>query len=365
MRLKTFTAKTMQDAMAQVRATLGPDAIIVNTRPEGKGAKGGMVRITAAIDGDIPADPTHSPTAPQPKPVAGARLADLVAAADSLAFEHEVQKLDELLDAHRLPETIKARLLKLARSVEADTTHMALAAALDTDFIFRPLTGSADRPLIFIGPPGAGKTASIAKMAAAAALDGRPVRLVTTDTVRTGGAAQLEGYARLIKTSVTTASDPAALYTAIDGAPEGELVLVDTAGCNPYAAEDLERTLELIEAIDGEPVLVMSAGGDCAEVEETGGIFAELGARRMIVTRLDTARRYASLLTLAEGGNLAFAGVSATPYVGDAIQPLNPVSLARLLTTVPKRAAPKPLATAHSERAHSERPHFEREYAKP
>lgn len=359
MRLKTFTAKTMQDAMAQVRATLGPDAIIVNTRPEGKDGKGGLVRVTAAIDSDIQAEPNQKPTAPQPKPVAGARLADLVAEADSLAFEHEVQKLDELLDAQRLTETLKARLMKLARSVESDTAHMALAAALDNDFLFRPITTTVDRPMIFVGPPGAGKTASIAKLAAAAALQDRPVRLVTTDTLRTGGAGQLEGYARLINTSVTTVPDPAALFAAVDGAEDGELVLVDTAGCNPYAAEDLERTLELIEAIDGEPILVMAAGGDCAETEETGGIFAELGARRMIVTRLDTVRRYASLLTLARGGNLAFGGVSATPYVGDAIQPLNPVSLARLLTTAPKRTASKPSASTHPERAH-----LKQEYAK-
>lgn len=332
MRLKTFTAKTMKDAMAQVRDTLGPDAIIVNSR---SGGKNGGVRVTAALEGD--AMPPRPVSAPRPKPVAGARLADLVAEADTLAFEHEVNRLDSLLDEHRLPEDLKHQLMDVAKAVDATSAHMALAAALDNEFTFRPLTRAADGPLIFVGPPGGGKTASIAKLAAAAVLDGQPVRLITTDTVRSGGVAQLEGYAALLELNVVTADSPEALYQAVDAAEPGELVLVDSAGCNPYGREDLEATLALIEALDGEAILVMPAGGDREEAAEVGEIFSSLGCRRMIVTRLDTTRRYASLLTLAQKGGLAFAGVSAAPYVADGIQPLNPVSLARLMTARPVR----------------------------
>ena len=45
MRLKTFTAPTATKAMAQIRAVLGDDAIIVATRDDG-----GSVRVTAALD---------------------------------------------------------------------------------------------------------------------------------------------------------------------------------------------------------------------------------------------------------------------------------------------------------------------------
>ena len=47
MRLKSFYAKTMTEAMQMVRETLGEDAIIVATREE-KGGK--AVRVTAAVE---------------------------------------------------------------------------------------------------------------------------------------------------------------------------------------------------------------------------------------------------------------------------------------------------------------------------
>ena len=47
MRLKSFYAKTMTEAMQMVRENLGEDAIIVATREENGGK---AVRVTAAVD---------------------------------------------------------------------------------------------------------------------------------------------------------------------------------------------------------------------------------------------------------------------------------------------------------------------------
>ena len=62
MRLKTFNARTMSEAMKMVRDHLGEDAIIVSTQ-RGEGGKGG--RLTAALDG---ADPEFD-AAPEPSPL--------------------------------------------------------------------------------------------------------------------------------------------------------------------------------------------------------------------------------------------------------------------------------------------------------
>ncbi|HOO52259.1 MAG TPA: hypothetical protein PLK94_13320, partial [Alphaproteobacteria bacterium] len=52
MRLKSFYAKTMTEAMQLVREALGEDAIIIATREENGGKS---VRVTAAIEDDLPA----------------------------------------------------------------------------------------------------------------------------------------------------------------------------------------------------------------------------------------------------------------------------------------------------------------------
>ena len=48
MRLKSFTAPTMKQAIGMIRAELGPNAVIVSTVQSRSG--GGSVRITAAVE---------------------------------------------------------------------------------------------------------------------------------------------------------------------------------------------------------------------------------------------------------------------------------------------------------------------------
>ena len=62
----------------------------------------------------------------------------------------------------------------------------------------------------------------------------------------------------------------------------------------------------------------------------------------MIATRLDVARRLGALLAAADVGRLAFAGVTAGPHAAEAVGPLSPLSLARLLLSPIAAALPLP-----------------------
>ena len=82
MRLRSFNAPTMQEAMALVKAELGPDAVILSTEAVGK-----AVKVTAALDRDaILANPTSdSDLEPLDETVADERLAG-VARVDEQPF---------------------------------------------------------------------------------------------------------------------------------------------------------------------------------------------------------------------------------------------------------------------------------------
>ncbi len=319
MRLKTFTARNMKEAMAEVRRALGPDAIIVASREDR-----GLVRVTAALDEAVAPTP---PAAEEPAPAATAPVIS-------------AEPVDAILARHRVPQKLAASLVRAAAAHEPDDQVMALAAAFDAAFQFASLEEAPGRPLVFVGPPGAGKTATIAKVAARAVLGGRKAALITTDLVRAGAAEQLSSYGQLLEQTVTAAGDTGSLAAAVAKAEQSghDLVLVDTPGFNPYDDADMERLLADIEAVGGEAIAVLAAGGDAIEIMELGLALRELGCRRFVATRLDTVRRFGSLLALAHGGGLAFAGVCASPYIGDPVESLNPVSLARLLA-----AAAKPL----------------------
>ena len=122
MRLTTFTAATMSEAMALVRARLGGDAIIVSTE-EGDD---GTMRLTAAVE------QTERPT-----PSTGPDVIDL---------------LNEALSAHGVAPTLIEKILCAALPFETDEPLVALASAFATFFTFAPIEPAA-RPVLLTGPP--------------------------------------------------------------------------------------------------------------------------------------------------------------------------------------------------------------------
>jgi len=314
MRIKTFTAHTMTEAMAQVRAEMGPEAIIVST---GSGRSGRNATVTAAIE-----TARAAPGAPRP-----ARRRPPQPAADDIM---QAQALDHALDFHNVPEEITRLLTRAAQAMDADSAEMAFAAALDTVFHFQPLADRPGRPLMLIGPPGAGKTVTLAKLAARALLAGAPqVRLITTDVARAGALEQLATYGDALELPLTTARDADELRRQI--ATDDGPTLIDSAGVNPFDSADMDSLKALLAAGDIEPVLVLAAGMDAGDMADAAGLFAALGARRLVITRLDAARRLGAILATAQSAGAALAEVSLSPYVADGLQPVNPVSLARLL----------------------------------
>ncbi len=108
-------------------------------------------------------------------------------------------------------------------------------------------------------------------------------------------------------------------------------IFIDTPGTNVLAIGERDDLARFIKAGEIEPVLVQAAGADCAEAAANAKLFAALGARRMIMTRLDAARRLGSLLAAADASHLGIAEVSLSPYLSEPLNALKPVALARIL----------------------------------
>jgi flagellar biosynthesis protein FlhF len=148
MRLKLYRARGMADAMAQVRAELGEDALILATRRVGDG-----VEVTAALEPDE-----------APPPLALPDPAVLAA-----------------LEFHAVPPALRAALL-----------HGALEAALAGTLSFAALPlGANGRPLLLVGPPGAGKTLTVTRLATRLVMAGVTPMVITGDSKRAGATEQL------------------------------------------------------------------------------------------------------------------------------------------------------------------------------
>lgn len=316
MRLKTFSGPTMDDVMRQLREAFGEDAIIVSTE---QGKNGSGVRVTAALD-------TSDDIIPLPN------ILNLRAPAS----------LDEIigdaLEAHGTPRRTVDRLLHVMR--DSGDACAGLGQALDKVFGFAPLGEIAGpRPIALVGPPGAGKTITIAKLAARAALADRPVKVITTDGFRAGGVDQLVAFTKLLEIDLHKALSMAELKRRAPPDRPGELVLIDTAGINPFSPAEVRHLSALVSSVNAEPVLTMAAGGDAADAMEIGALFGAIGVSRLLVTRLDAARRLGAILAAADGGGLAFSNVSVSAHVARGFHALKQGEFARLLLSDPSQSA--------------------------
>jgi flagellar biosynthesis protein FlhF len=316
MRLSTFTAPSFTEAMAQARAALGADAAIVETERDARG----RARIVATADIAEPA-----PRAvPEPLAVESAAQPD--------------DPLPLLLAFHGVPPALVSRLQEAARNdydgaAFDENLELRLARGLAATLHFAPLPAlRTGHPLLLVGPPGAGKTALAAKLAHDAKCRGRDVRLTTLDCWRVNAAEQLAAYAQRIDVPVDLAADDEALAAQCAIAAKLDAALIiDTPGINPWVAEERNAATQWLLAARGDAVLVLSAGIMAEEAVEHARAFAAIGCMRVVMTRLDVARRFGGALAASEAAMLALSAATASPRVVDGIESLDPTGLARAL----------------------------------
>jgi flagellar biosynthesis protein FlhF len=290
MRLKLFRAPAMAAAMAQVRAELGPDALILGTR-----RVGGGVEITAALEPDDPLPPSP----PDP-----ARLA--------------------ALHFHAVPPALQ-------RSLQTGSLDVALAEALS--FGSLPLAPELP-PLLLSGPPGAGKTLTVARLATRLVLAGVMPMVITADGKRAGATEQLAAFTRLLGIDLIVASHPVTLGRALARRQDAVPVLIDAPGCDPFDPAQAEQFVTLATTAAASSVLVLPGGMDPAEAADLAAAYAAAGASLLVATRLDQTRRLGGILAAASAGRLALTEAGIGAGAADGLVPLTPAFLAaRLLQT--------------------------------
>jgi flagellar biosynthesis protein FlhF len=299
----------MTQAMKLVRDEMGDEAIIVSSRNE---SESGRAFVTAALE------------APQ-------ELTSFGAAAPERNAQPDMGSIVLALNAHGVPAASMDKIIDSAWEAGAADPTTALATGLDRHFKFAPLRyESAEKPIMLVGPHGAGKSVTAAKLAARGVIGGHSIAIATVDTIRAGGVAQLSAFTEILGVELEIADGPAALAEIVARRPSNTRMLIDTPGTNPFDDKDLNALAALAGAAGAEPVLVMAAGGDALEAAEIAHAFASIGARRLIASRLDTARRLGAILAAA-GELTAFSEFGVRAEVADGLTPVNPVSLARLL----------------------------------
>lgn len=167
-------------------------------------------------------------------------------------------------------------------------------------------TGDEPRAVVFIGPTGVGKTTTLAKLAAHAALrERRRVELITLDTYRIAAVEQLKTYASIIGAGCHVARSVFELEALVSRFARGSVVLVDTTGRSPH---DLADQLELADFLRANTnfvkCLTLSANSAVEDALAAASKFALYGANALALTKLDETTRPGASVRVAAESNL-------------------------------------------------------------
>jgi len=368
--IKTFRARTMEEALAKVKASLGPSALIIETR---KAAPRGLFGFLRNPVVEIVVGVEDTPPTAERRPRALVPISWAAELANLRSVEGEITEVKEALriltesppfDLDAAGRDLVRRLVgqgldrhaatALAQEAEAarkqagggnpiDHLRAVLAARFRTaDERPAPADGTP-HAVTFIGPPGSGKTTLLVKLAGRLALGrGERVVLASMDFFRVGAVEQLKAYAEILGVPFHLVAAADAVPGLLDAARGAQWLLVDTPGLASGNGERLGQLAAWLGALPGnERHLVLNAAAEAQSALEAIEVYRQVGFDRLAFARLDEARRGGLLLAAAE-----VAGVPVT-YLGigqDVAQRPEVARPARLglIALDPLAAAPAP-----------------------
>ncbi len=377
---QTFRGADVQEALCSVKAALGPNAVIESTRHVSNGHRGSFnqsfVEVTAGSPkgrtGAWPfsSDPIQSmPTSPStskargpqtPSPREAMRPAE--GASSKWASEplvHELERemvalrtmLEELnskrspreralamLNAAgidgRIAKELAHNLGKSTRSLTAMRGMLAERLRSRIRVIPSPITQQKRQMIACVGPTGAGKTTTLAKLAAQARLDyGRSVAVISLDTYRVGAIEQWQRYARLIGTAFGVARNSDDFERALSSIT-AELVLVDTAGRN---CADTDETWPLVDCLprvvrhELNVLVVLPAFLRAKDADQVLRTYADVHPSAAVITKLDETQESGGVLQAVIEGEMPIAYTCQGPRVPEDIRDADADSLIRSL----------------------------------
>lgn len=159
--------------------------------------------------------------------------------------------------------------------------------------------------IALVGPTGAGKTTTAAKLAIRRGMFGaaRP-GLLTIDTYRVGGMEQLATYAELADVPFEVVYDAREIDGAMKRLSQCDVLIIDTPGRSPASSELTERWRTLLDALAPDEVhLVLPASlrPDLALdiARSYGATRTHCGATHLLVSKFDEVPRETGIADLA------------------------------------------------------------------
>ncbi|KMY53631.1 hypothetical protein AC623_06190 [Bacillus sp. FJAT-27231] len=340
MKVKKYTASSMPEAMKKIRAELGEQAVLLQSKTVyTRGFLGlfkkKLIEVVAAIDPNPPQEAIRLKEAVTPA-VANSRppLQSKTEKNSEEMLKKELNELKEIvkqfsrvdhlsLDAY--PDELKLPIVKLKKQEVADPLITELKQVLLEKW--KQVKGQVSEDIVdewsrewliekikplqheqlplpkkfvnIVGPTGVGKTTTLAKIAAESVLEKKlKAAFITTDTYRIAAIEQLKTYADLLKVPVEVAYQPADIQQAIEKFKDYDVVYIDTAGRNYLEEQFIKELRVMIPFEKMENYLVLSLTSKEQDIHAVIRQFSAVPIHQFIFTKMDETTSHGAIINV-------------------------------------------------------------------
>lgn len=333
MKIKKYVAKSMPEAMNEIRKELGSEAVILNSKQIKTGGFLGLfqtksIEVIAALDKEpVVTKKQYEQEVKQTVHSAnrgGTENKEVLTEIKQLKQLLATQSFQSVNDFPPLFEKMHTYLLNqevdkpIAKEIITSVIERANELSTVSDERIKQLTKNeivnrmdhvsfngiteGKQIIQFVGPTGVGKTTTLAKVAASNMLDEKKnIAFITTDTYRIAAIEQLKTYATILGVPVEVAYSMEDYKDALKKFAHYDLIFVDTAGRNFRDEKYVDELKNMIdfETYKVETYLVQSLTAKAQDVIDIYEKFAAIPVEKVIFTKLDETLSYGSILNIS------------------------------------------------------------------
>ncbi|MGM0835548.1 MAG: flagellar biosynthesis protein FlhF [Bacillota bacterium] len=364
MKVKKYKASSMQEAMNQVRAELGDEAVILNSKAVKTSKFFGLVtkkgvEVIAAVDEEPIKQKSKNYSVPVIEPIKEPVIVQNEQSSFDLSSQREL--LDNIQEMKRMMKGLKSSnsrdselpyyFFDIEESLQKTELPTELAQAASEhlyqewqkskNLSKRQMTETLQRYFLqlieqvdferniykkkyisLVGPTGVGKTTTLAKMAASVVLqNGKSVGFITTDTYRIAAIEQLKTYASILEAPIEVCYNAEDFQEAKGKLSYLDVVFIDTAGRN-FLNEEFVRDLQAVIDFKSEmdTFLVLSLTSKTNDMKKITDQFSKVGIQQFIFTKRDETASSSSMYAMIHQYNIGAAFITNGQSVPEDLQ---------------------------------------------
>lgn len=324
MRIKSYFSSSVEQAIHDAREELGGEATLITSRRAAPEARHlGLYEVVFGVT-EIPAasepnseDLNGELTILRDQLDGIKRLLKLSGAGPQIYTQPEIGRLYEDLLSAGLEENLARLITEEASALwqapaqpqRPHSSSMALRAlaaeCLGKRLQFAPEFGACDtessRAVVLVGPPGAGKTTTLAKIAIQECLSRRlSLRVISADLHRVASHEKLRSLAGIMGAGFTSVSTAHEFMEAVEEFRNKNILLIDTPGYSHRDWDSARDMAGLLARLKRKEVhLVLPAFMKPADIRRCLRQYEEFSPAYLLFTRLDETESNGAILSAA------------------------------------------------------------------